>query len=154
MLATLNDGTVRRLSFRDLSTAGIPVPPPRMPLTKGNTHMAKKSTLLGKFIHVPGEKGSVEGFPTYTPLEKQGYINAQLTKEDKDKSPLYEVAWFSWATGAMTQSTIVSLEAMHFEAWTFYDDEDDWRSRADEDSQIKHISHQKKWEQDKQNQSN
>jgi|688.fasta_scaffold110089_4 uncharacterized protein (DUF2252 family) len=116
--------------------------------------MAKKSTLVGKFIHVPGEKGSVEGFPTYTPLEKQGYINAQLTKEDKDKSPLYEVAWFSWATGAMTQSTIVSLEAMHFEAWTFYDDEDDWRSRADEDSQIKHISHQKKWEQDKQNQSN
>jgi hypothetical protein len=104
--------------------------------------MARKSTLVGRFIHVPGEKGGVEGFPKYVPLERQGYIKAQLTKEEKDKSALYEVAWFSWTTGEETQSTIVSIEAMHFEGWMFYSNEDEWRARADHDVEVKNFSYQ------------
>jgi hypothetical protein len=105
--------------------------------------MTTKTTLVGKWVHTFGQKGDIKAFPHYTPLERQGYIAAEMTDDEKSKPSLYEVRWFSWATGDLNRSTLVSPETMHFEGWAFYDSEEQWLARAEANTEMLNMSFNK-----------
>lgn len=95
-----------------------------------------KPTLVGKWIHTYRPKGSIYDLPDYSPIDRQGKVISAITTAEKNKPALYEVQWFSWVNGEPTNSTIVSVETMHFEGWSFFDDEDKWLAKAQENNEI------------------